>query len=217
MSQSFPNGTVFSVSTALATAIPLTAISNASPPVASTSTPPTVGTYGVIESPWSGLNNRVSRVATVVAATSFTLEGFDTTNTTQYPAATDTGTFQSVSSWVQLSQVTNIAKSGGTQQYFSWQYAEDPHNTQIQRPTFKNARTLTLTLDYDPALAWYAALEAADQAQVPVVLKAQLPSGAILLYYVYPAFDGDPSMNLNKNMDNTATFSQIAPLTRYTS
>jgi hypothetical protein len=215
--QSFPNGTVFSVSTAIAAPTTITAISNANPAVASDATPPTVGTFGVISSPWSGLNNRVSRVATVVAGTSFVIEGFDTSSTTDYPATSNTGTFAAVSSWVTLSQVTNIAKSGGTQQYFTWQYAEDPHNTQIQRPTFKNAKTLTLTLDYDPALAWYAALQAADKAQVPVVLKAVLPSGAILLYYAYPSFDSDPSMALNKNMDNIATFSQISLLTRYAS
>jgi len=108
-----------------------------------------------------------------------------------------------------------VQKSGGTQQFYKWQYAEDPSNTQKQRPTFKDAKTLTLTLDYDPALAWYAALTAADAAQQLVVLRAVLPSGDTLYYAVYPSFDADPSMDLNKNMENTATFSLVSPLTRY--
>lgn len=213
--QLFPNGTVFSVSTALLSALVLSAISNANPAVASCATPPADGTIGIIGSDWPLLNNRIAKTAGEVAGTSFKLSGFDTTDTSKYPAASNTGTFAPVDTWVTLSQVTNIAKSGGAQQYYQWQYAEDATNQQQQRPTFKNAKTLTLTLDYDPAKAWYAALDTIDQAQDAVVLRAVLPNGKELYYYVYPSFDKDPSMDLNKNMENTATFSLISQLTQY--
>src|SRR5690606_41188686 len=65
---------------------------------------------------------------------------------------------------------------------------------QRQRPTFKNAKVLTVTLDYDPALAWYNALVEADALREPVVQRATLPNGVQLYYYVYPSFDGDPSL-----------------------
>lgn len=213
--QSFPNGTTFSVSTALGTAVPFTAITNAAPPVCSATAPPADGTVGLITSGWAALNERVARTSGMVASTSFDLEGIDTTDTAKYPAGQGAGSFQPVSTWVTLSQVTNVQKSGGAQQFYNWQYAEDPSSTQKQRPTFKNAKTLTLTLDYDPALAWYDALVKADAAQTVVVLKAVLPSGNTLYYAVYPSFDSDPSMDLNKNMENTATFSLVSPLTRY--
>jgi hypothetical protein len=213
--QSFPNGTTFSVSTALGAAVPFTAITNATPPVCSATSPPADNTIGLITSGWAALNERVAQTTGMVAATSFELEGIDTTDTTKYPAGQGAGSFAPVSTWVTLSQVTNVQKSGGTQQFYKWQYAEDPSSTQKQRPTFKDAKTLTLTLDYDPALAWYAALTAADAKQEIVVLRAVLPSGDTLYYAVYPSFDADPSMDLNKNMDNTATFSMVSPLTRY--
>ena len=213
--QSFPNGTTFSVSTAFSAAVPVTAVSNASPAVARAAAPPADGTIGLISSGWAALNDRVAKSTGVVASTSFELENIDTTDAVKYPAGQGAGTFTPVLTWVQLSQVTNVQKSGGTQQFYKWQYAEDPSSTQKQRPTFKDAKTLTLTLDYDPALAWYDALTKADAAQELVVLKALLPSGDALYYAVYPSFDADPSMDLNKNMDNTATFSLVSPLTRY--
>lgn len=213
--QSFPNGTTFSVSTALGTAVDITALTNAAPPVASATTPPADGTVGLITSGWAALNQRVARTTGMVASTSFELEGIDTTDTVKYPAGQGTGSFQPVTTWVQLSQVTNVQKSGGTQQFYNWQYVEDSTNTQKQRPTFKNAKSLTVTLDYDPALAWYDALTKADAAQEVVVLKAVLPSGDTLYYAVYPSFDSDPSIDMNKNMENTATFSLVSLLTRY--
>jgi hypothetical protein len=214
MAQQFPNGTVFSVSTALATAIALTAVTNADPAVASATSPPTDGTIGVLSSGWPALNQRIARSASADTST-FELEGFDTTDTTKYPAGDGTGTFTPVSTWVTLSQVTNIAKSGGEQQFYQWQYVEDATSTQYQRPTFKNAKSLALTLDFDDALAWYDALKDADEAQDAVVLRAVLPNGKTMYYYVYPSFDADPSMDLNQNMHNIATFSQISPFTKY--
>ena len=103
----------------------------------------------------------------------------------------------------------------GDQQFYQWQYAEDASGQQLQRPTYKNAKTLTLKLDYDPALAWYDALDKADEAKEAIVLRAVLPNNSILYYLVYPSFDADPSMDLNQNMGNTATFSLISKLTRY--
>jgi hypothetical protein len=214
MSQQFPNGTVFSVSTALAAAIALTAISNASPAVATSATLPADNAIGIVTSGWPGLNQRVVRALDPATGT-FKIDGFDTTDEGKYPPGAGVGSFAVASAFVAISQVTNIAKSGGDQQFYQWQYAEDPSGQQQQRPTYKNAKSITLTLDYDPALAWYAALKAADEAKEPVVLRAVVPNGDELYYLVYPSFDADPSMDLNKNMANTATFSLISPFTRY--
>jgi hypothetical protein len=218
MSALFPNGTVFSMAKLTAAAVAISAISNANPAVASCANPPVDGSIGVLTSGWPGINNRVVRTKGEVANTSFQLENFDTTDVTQYAAGQGAGSIQVVNTadWVPFSQVSTLAKSGGTQQYFQWQYVEDPTGLQQQRPTIKNAKVITLTFDYDPSLAWYQALVDADRAKSPVVLRAVLPGGAgTLYYYVYPSFDGDPTMEVNKNMQNTATFSLISLFTRY--
>lgn len=212
--QTFPNGTIFSVSNALAAAVAISAISNANPAVASSATPPTDDSIIVLTSGWPDANGRVFRTQGA-DLDSFELEGLDTTSLQRYPAGAGAGSFRKVSTWVTLSQVRDVAKSGGEQQFFQWQYVEDISRRQRQRPTYKNAKVLTLTLDYDPALAWYEALTQADNLGEPVVLRAVLPNGAELYYSVYPSFDDDPSMTLNENMTNVATFSLNSQLSRY--
>lgn len=212
--QTFPNGTIFSVSSAFAAAVAVTGISNANPAVASSATPPTNASIIALTSGWPDANERVFRTSGATAGT-FVLDGLDATSTSRFPAGAGGGSFRKVNTWVTLSQVRDVAKSGGEQQFFQWQYVEDLSRRQRQRPTYKNAKVINLTLDYDPALAWYNALTQADNLGEPVVLRAVLPNLAELYYYVYPSFDDDPSMTLNENMTNVATFSLIGKLTRY--
>lgn len=217
MSASFPNGTVLAVSTAFASPKTISALTNANPAVAtSTSHGLTDGTVGVLTSGWVDLHDRVFRTADSDTNT-FKLEGADTTDTQRFPSGEGIGSFKPVSTWVTLSQVRDMSKSGGEQQFFTWQYLEDKSSRQRQRPTFKTAKSITVVLDYDPALAWYDALANADAAKDSVVLRATLPNGALIYYHVYPSFDADPSLTLNENMTNTATFSLMGDLTRYNS
>lgn len=215
--QTFPNGTLIAVSTAFAAAKTISALSNANPATATSAAHAlTAGTIGVLSSGWPDADSRVFRLINPVT-NSFDLEGFDSSLTTRYPAAQGAGSFTPVSTWVTLSQVREMTKSGGEQQFFTWQYLEDRSGTQKQRPTFKNPKVINVTLDYDSALAWYAALDNADAAKSAVVLRATLPNGALLYYSVYPSFDADPSLDMNENMTNKATFSLLSRLTRYDS
>ncbi len=214
MSATFPNGTLFAVSTLFAPAVLVTAITNAANAVASAASPPADGSIVVVKSGWPDLNERVARTAEA-DADSFQLQGMNTTSLVRFPAGEGAGSVCVASGWVTLSQVTDVAKSGGEQQYYQWQYVEDRSGRQRQRPTFKNAKAITLTLDFDDALAWYSTLVEADAIKDPIVLRATLPNGKQLYYYVYPSFDGDPSMTINQNMQNTATFSMISDFTLY--
>jgi hypothetical protein len=215
MSASFPNGTIFALATSLAAAVSVSAITNANPGVA-TATAHGYSNGGILllNMP-SKLDQRVVRVSGQTTNT-FNLEGIDTTSTTQYPSGFGVGTAQLATSFTSLSQVTDSQTSGGEQQFYQWTYLED--GRQRQRPTFKNARALTLTMDYDPTLAWHAALLAADLAGTVYVLRATLPSGAVLYYSVYVGFDGEPSFVINENQKTTATFALASPFsTRYAS
>lgn len=215
MSASFPNGTVFSLGTTYGTAKTITAITNASPGVA-TSTGHAVSDGGILLlSMPSRLDSRVIRTDNATTDT-FELEGIDTTSTTLYPSGFGVGTGTPVTAWTALSQVVDSQSSGGEQQFYNWVYLED--GRQRQRPTFKNARALTLTLDYDPDLPWHAALLTADQEGTVKALRAVLPSGAVLYYGVYVGFDGEPTLTINENMKTTATFALASPFsTRYAS
>lgn len=214
MSSIFINGTRYSISTALAAAAAISAISNANPGVASAVAPPEDGSILVLKSAWTNLNETVARSANA-DADSFELEGVDTTSTVLFPAGGGAGTYQKVSSWVDLDQVRDVVMAGGDQQFFNYQYVEDPISRQRQKPTFKNAMTMTVSLDYDPAKAWYAALIEADRLREPVVVRGVLPNGSTLYYYAYPSFNKVPVGQVNENLQNTAVFSLIADPIRY--
>lgn len=214
MSSYFVNGAQYSFSTALGTAVPVTAITNADPAVASATSPPTDGTIVVVKSGWSGLNDTIAKTANADTST-FELAGVDTTDTTRYPAGAGAGSVQPVSTWAALSQISDISMSGGDQQFYQFQYVEDVNGRQRQKPTFKNAMTLTFTLDYDPTLAWYAALIAADAAGELVALKTVLPSGDTILYLGYLSFNKVPTATKNENQHVTATFSLACDPIRY--
>lgn len=215
MSSLFPNGTVFSISTGYAEPVPVSAFSNSSPTVATvTGGAIADSSIVIVKSGWAALNERVARI-TNSTAYSVDLEGFDTSDTDLYEPGSSAGELIVVTGWQQLAQTTETSKSGGDQQFYQWQYLEDRNSTQRQRPTFKNAKSIGATFDFDDSAAWYKALVAADQKKDPIVLRGVLPNKAQMFYYVYPSFDGDPSLTMNENMKVTGTFSLIVGMTRY--
>lgn len=215
MSSRFINGAKYAVSTQLAAAIAITALSNANPAVASTVTPPANGDIVVLNSGWTNINEGVYRASNVVAATSFKLEGVDTTDVVRYPATEGVGAFQKASAFVSLSQVRDVAMSGGDQNYYQFQYVEDEGGRQRQSPTFKGAMSMKIEMDYDPSLPWYDALITVDRLKVPCVLRETLPAGDVIYYVGILAFNKVPTKGINQNMTVTATFSLQADPTRY--
>jgi hypothetical protein len=215
MSSRFINGAKYAVSTSLAAAVAFATASNAAPPVLGTANPPANGSIVVITSGWTELNETVSRAAGQVAATSFQLEGGDTTDTDRYPAGEGAGVFQVAGDFVSLTQVRDIQTDGGEQQFFQYQYVEDANGRQRQVPTFKSAMTMKIILDYDPDQAWYDALVELDRLREPIVLREILPNGDTFYYFGYLAFNKVASKTMNENMTNTATFSLLTDPIRY--
>lgn len=209
MSSLFPNKTIFSISSVFDAPKTVSAVSNANPGAASsTAHALSAGDIVLMSSGWPELNDRPVRVINPTT-NAFDLEGFDTTSTTRFPAGSGIGTVKEVTDWVALSQITDSQSSGGEQQYYQWVYLET--GLQQQRPTFKNARSMQITLDYDNALAWYNALLTSDLTGDTYILRASLPNGKFFYWSVVVGFDGEPSFNINQNMQVVATFSLVNP------
>lgn len=215
MAARFINGAKYALSQAIAAAVAITAITNADPAVASTTAPPAEGDIVVLASGWPELNETVARAGTVVAATSFQIEGVDTTSTSRFPVGEGIGTFSIASSFVSLSQVRDVVMEGGEQDFFEFQYVEDSSSKKRRVPTSKSPDGMTITLDYDPDLAWYDAMIELDRLKEPVVLRETLPNGDVIYYYGYISFNKVPTKTLNENMTVKATFSMLADPIRY--
>lgn len=217
MSLKFPKGTQFGFANVLSAAIAATAISKADPAVATATTGAIdEGDVLLIEVPgWPILNNRVSEAGTVTtgASDSVILKGIDTSSAVLFPAASGAATLYKADDFVDFTQQGEVSMSGGDQQFWNGQLLEDPTGQQISVPTYKNARTLTIPLYYDPSQPWYKAAKEVDAIGKPIILRAKLPGGDVQYRYGYLSFSGDPSIAMNTPMGNTATFTALSEST----
>lgn len=215
MAVSLPNGSIISIGSAYGSAITVTALTNASPAVATaTSHGLSNGDIVVVTSGWSRLNGKSVRVSGVTTNT-FELEGIDATSTSTYPAAAGTGSVREVTTFTQLSQILSSSTNGGEQQFLEYQFLESDSQTRI--PTFKSATGLTLSIGDDPTLAGYIAASAANDDRAARALKVALANGSFIYYNGYVSLNKTPSLTVNELSAVEATFSFLNEPTRYAS
>lgn len=207
-----PNGVLLALGTALGSDITVSGISNANPGVATAPSHGLVaGDIIVITSGWSRLNERVVRVS--APATTFALEGIDTTSTSQYPAGSGGGTAKKVTTWTQITQALDVSTSGGEMQFVSYSFLENDFESQL--PTQASAQSFQLSIADDPNLAGYQALKKAADTRVATPLRLTMPNGSVILYNGYVSFNETPSMTKNELMAVSATFSLVSRPVRY--
>src|SRR5690606_27273296 len=167
----FINVAKYALSTSLAEAVAITAISNAGAAVATAAVLPTEGDIVLLKSNWTDLND-VAAYASDPAGGTFTLSGVDTSDEDYFPDGEETpASYQVAGDFVSLSQIREIAQSGGDTNSFTWGYIDSRSPRQMSKPTDQNPLILTFTLDYDPTLPWDAALEAVSKARQLVVMR----------------------------------------------
>ena len=213
MAARLPDGAIVSLATTMGTAKTVSALTNDSPGVAtSTAHGFTDGDLVIMESGWSNLNNRVVRVDNS-ATNAFDIEGIDTTSVTLFPAGSGTGTATEISAFTQLTQIMGFTTSGGDQQFATFSFLEQNYETQI--PTITSAQTITIDIADDPTLAGYVALKAAADARATRGLKIAMPDGSFILYYGYVSFNETPTVSKGAVMQVKATFSLLGRPVRY--
>ncbi|MCP5011319.1 MAG: hypothetical protein GY942_15170, partial [Aestuariibacter sp.] len=145
---------------ALATAITITGVTNASPGVVShAGADPSDGDYVKITATgMSEIDGRVFRVDNQASGT-FELEGEDTTEFGTFSS----GSFEVVTLNTTISTVTDLASSGGD---FGFEPTTTIHqNVATQVPTVANAATYTFTNLWDVSDAGLAAMKTASDSK----------------------------------------------------
>jgi sulfite reductase alpha subunit-like flavoprotein len=214
MAVSLPNGTTFTLATAYAAALSVTAATNAAEAVLSVTNTLTAGDIVEFLSGWSRANNRLFRVK-VATANNVTLEGLDTTLTNLFPAGSGTGSIRKVQSWQQITQILENTSSGGEPQYQTYSFLEQDFDSQI--PTTTSAQSLAMSIADDPTLPGYIALRNAALTRANTGLRANLPQGGVILYNTLVAFDETPSMTKGNLMSVKAGFALQNRPVRYAS
>ncbi|AIS12647.1 MULTISPECIES: phage tail protein [Pseudomonas] len=213
MGYKLPNGGTFQHAATYAAALAFTAITNASEAVATVvGATLSAGDIVLLSSGWSKLDNKVVRVK-AATATAITLEGIDTTDTQIFPAGGGAGSMKKVLTWVQIPQVTDLAFSGGDQNYLDVVFLENDQGKQI--PTDKSAASMVLTIADDPAQAFNAVLLAADAGKQVQAARLNLPGNDSLLYGTYTSFSKQPAVSRNNLLTRTVSLALQAEPTRY--
>lgn len=214
MSVKLPNGVTIALATAYAAADTVTAVTNATTAVATTSAAHgiTDGTFIEVTSGWSKLNNRIVRADTASGSV-LDYEGINTSSTQNYPSGSGGGSVRAISTWTQISQVLELTSSGGEMQFTTYSFLEQDFESQL--PTQSSPMTITMSIADDASLPGYIALKNAAETRALVGLKATLPDSSLILYNGYVSFNETPSMTKNSVMACQATFSLQGRPVRY--
>lgn len=199
MAFQLPNGAIVQVGSTLADPITITAASNAK---GVEFTVDDVGDLAandeiIITSGWSFLNYLVARVTKVDASKKTVTVGVvDTSDTNFFPAGNGVGSLQKITAWTVIPQITEVAQSGGDQQYIQIQFLEDDRQRNIA--TYKAAKTQTFTLAHDSSLPVYDVLKAGDRRGDTLPLKMYVPKATETRYWSgTPSFDPQPTTAVN--------------------
>lgn len=209
-----PNGSTFDFASVYGEDVTITSISNANPAVATLADVGDLapGDIVVVQSGWVKLTGRAFRLGAVVGST-VVLLGVNTLSTQSYPSGVSAGSLKKVEEWVNIPQITEVASSGGEQQFYQFGFLEEDEDRQI--PTTKSPSTLTLTVADDPSQPYVAVVESADELKEERIQRLNLVNGDIILYNSIASITNTPSLTRNQLMVRTITLAQQGRVTRY--
>jgi len=215
MAYFFPEGSKFYFSNTLAAAKTITALTNASPAVAtSTAHGYADGDEILLTSGWEDATDSVFKVDQLTADT-FSLLGLNASSTSFYPAGTGTGTAQKLSNWLEIPQVLSISTSGGDARFTTISPLAKRNDVNV--PTGFNALSLTLTLGHDPANANYQAMLDIARGLSKTAFKMVLSGGAVAYGYGYMSISEAPTMSRNQANQVNAAITMLGRFVSYAS
>lgn len=209
----FWSGVGVSVQSALSTSVAITGISKANPAVVTHSgADPSVGDYVLIKSNgMNKVNDRVFRVASVVASTSFALEGVDSSAYETFAS----GTFEVITFGTTLSTISSVSPSGGEPNFTPTTTIHDTIEKQV--PTTTSPLSFGMTSHFDPSDAALAALKVASDNIETRAVKFTFSSGAVLVFVGYVSFPFIPTGQAQGVVESPLTFTANGQPTVYAS
>lgn len=207
-----PNNLAFALATVFATAVSITAASNASEAVCTATNTFAAGDFVEYTGGWSKATGRVFRVKSPTSST-FVLEGLDASDTNLFPAGAGVGSVRKVTTWVPITGVTAADISGGDGKTQEVNLLDS--DMPIMLPDGFSATSVVLTIADEPTKAHHPALKAVSDGVKLTCLRGILPNGGVLLYAGYCSFNESPSLAKGSVMAVKATFSLQNKVVRY--
>lgn len=203
-------GSKMFIGTTLATAKTLTGLSNADPTVA------TVTSHGFSDndeilhfSGWEDFNGSIYRIDSLTTDT-YSLPGYESTDTDFFPSGSGGGTVQKVTVWTEITQVLNVTRQGGSARRIS----ANPINLRngVQKTVGREPSTLTMNLAWDPSLSVQGSLRTASRRFGKLPFKFLLNGGGYAYAYgevdmgTMPSFDTNSFMNVDVDVSLDGIF-----------
>lgn len=213
-----PTGTTFFIASAFGSALTTSTASNATECVLGMASTSGLSNGDIVEvtSGWGRLNKRSFRIKSVVANTSITLEGADTSSTTYFPAGSGTGSVRKVSTFTEITSITNVTSSGGEPKTVNYKFIASDVEYSINDGF--TATSYTLTLDADAiGGSGYTALKSLTDVQTDTMLKIVTRSGSLIFQPGTVALNEAVSMQDGQINTCSVAINGTNRLTRYSS
>jgi hypothetical protein len=197
----FPEGSRFYVSETFAAAKSITALTNASPSVATSTTHGFVDAdIALIESGWEDASNNVFKLDQLTTDT-FAILGLNATNLTFFPAGSGASvgspaTAKLVSNWIELPQLMGVGSQGGEPRFTEVQLLA--RRNAIRIPTGFTPQSWNFTLAHDPGIANYQVLLEMMRSTKPIAVRGVIGGGALALGYGYLSVNDFPQLQPNQ-------------------
>ncbi|AVL82397.1 phage tail protein [Klebsiella oxytoca] len=197
MAFALPNGSTVFVGSGLSNPVVVSTVSNAEGAVFTVTENHNLRVDDVvlISSGWGAIDGLVARI-TAQTPNSVTISVINSSDRNFFPAHAGGGKLQKITEWTEIPQITEVALSGGEQQYAQVQFLADDRQRNIG--TFKAAKNQTFTLAHDASLPIYNVLSMADRYGQVLPLRMFVPNAKEYRYWSgVPSFDPQPMTAVN--------------------
>ena len=215
MSYYFPEGSQFYFTSTFAGAKTISAVTNANPAAATSTSHGYVDNDIVLfSSGWEDATDTLYKV-NQTGADNFEFLGLNSTDTDYFAAGSGTGSTYLASSWVSIPQVLSISTSGGDPRFTT--ISPLARRNAINVPTGFNPASITVTLGHDPADANYLTMINISRTLTKVGIKIALGGGGTMYGYGYLSVSEIPSLNVGQPNSVQASFALLGKPISYSS
>lgn len=170
------------IGSAFGTLLPMTAITNANPAVATLSSTTGLATDDevAVTTSWDRANGRVTKIT--LSGSNITLLGVNTSDTNLFPAASGAAAGSGVRevTWTTIGQIREWTSSGGETEFEDITTIAD--YVRKNKPTQKSAVNFDMTIFWDPKLSWWNTIQTLSESMAEYPFKIVLAGATDTLY-----------------------------------
>lgn len=217
MAVKYSTGSTYSIAQTYGATLTVSAASNAAECVLTLTDASTIAVNDIVEFTNSGWERAAGRIFRVKAKSTndITLEGFDTSNATNFPAAGGAGTLREITAWSTISQVTGVTPQPPSNEFEDISTVANAIITEV--PIAQRLGGVDLEVLYDAQAGFLAYLRSAANNIAQTALRIVLADGSRFLCNGYWTYSEVPNIPTRGAIKNSISFRHSVIPTAYLS